>query len=66
MKFIIATIFLIWVMGFYHIWRRQTASIEYVPVTSFDRIIAVFWPLLYLILFFLMALNWCQNRDWKF
>lgn len=63
MIFIIALLFVIWSLGIYHIWRRQTASVGYVSVTLFDRLIAMFWPLIYLMLLFTMALQWLHHRN---
>ena len=63
MIFTILSIFLIWVAGSYHMWRRQTSSVEFVSVTIFDRVIALFWPFIYLILFLTIILHRFTGRD---
>lgn len=62
MILVIATIAVIWVIGTYHMWRKQTASIDLVSVTVLDRILALFWPFIYVFLLFTMVWGWFNGR----
>ncbi len=43
MLFLGTALFLIWIIGLYHMWRRQNLSRPHVSVTLTDRLIAIFW-----------------------
>jgi len=40
---------LFWLLGLVHLWRRQSASRAHVSVGMGDRLVALFWPLVYLV-----------------
>jgi len=44
-----AAALLFWLLGLVHLWRRQSASRAFVPVGMGDRLVALFWPLVYLV-----------------
>lgn len=56
---------LIWSVGLLHMWRRQTASIPFVSVAIGDRMIAIFWPMIYLIIPFAMIMHLLKGRGGK-
>ena len=40
---------LFWLLGLVHLWRRQSASRPFVSVGMGDRLVALLWPLVYLV-----------------
>ncbi len=43
---------LFWLLGLVHLWRRQSASRPFVSVGMGDRLVALLWPLVYLVALF--------------
>lgn len=47
-----AAVVLFWLLGLVHLWRRQSASRPFVSVGMGDRLVALLWPLVYLVALF--------------
>lgn len=62
MILLLTLIFMIWVVGIWHFWRRQSKSIPYVTVKWTDRLLAIFWFPFGLIILLWLLLNMITGR----
>lgn len=62
MRVLIVLVTLIWGIGLWHMWRKQSASRPFVSVHMLDRVMALFWPAIYLMIpIFILA----QSLKWR-